>query len=102
MFVCMEGSPIGLATMADTHDTHFAVLVVYFVHNAVVAYSNPPVPVRPSQLATSGRSWIVGENPQLRDHTAEHDGVESPEAPLSGRFEKDGVHARSMAGHLGP
>ena len=88
--------------MANTHDAHLSCPVVYLVYDALVANPDSPVAVRPSQFATAGRSWIVGENPQLSDHTAEHNGVESPEAPLSGRFEEDGVHARSMTGHLGP
>ena len=97
-----EGSSIGLATMANTHDAQLACPVVYLVYDAVVANPDSPVAVRSSQFATVSRSWIVGENPQLRDHTAEHDGVEAPEAPFSGRFEKDGVHVRSMAARRGP
>jgi len=96
-----KDSPVGLATMANTHDAHFATLVVYLVYDAVVADSHPPVSIRPGQLATPGRPGIVGENPQRSDHTSEHGGIEATQAPLSGRFEKDGVHVCSTAARHG-
>jgi hypothetical protein len=75
---CKEDSSVGLATMANTQDAHLPVPVVYFVHHAVVAHPHPPVPVRPGQLAATGRSGIVGENPQRSDHAPKHDGIEVP------------------------
>lgn len=56
----MSGS-INLSTVPDSHDPNNLRLVVDLVENSIIAHPDAPIAFRSGQLASAGRTRIVGQ-----------------------------------------